>query len=81
MKKKWFAIVGLNKYAVLLSFRERQQLGFVTVNGYLAVNLKTTQSTHPLFNGRGQFTFLKKKFSHSSGIIVYSPKFEFECDI
>ena len=56
-------------------FRERWQLSFVTLNGNLAVNLKTTHP--PLLNGRGQFTFLKTKSSHSSGIVVYPPKFEF----
>ena len=55
--------------------RERRQLGFITINGNLAVNLKTT---HPsLLNGKGEFTFLKTKSSHSSGIVVYPPKFEF----
>ena len=58
-----------------LQIRERRQLGFVTLNGNLAVNLKTTHP--PLLNGRGQFTFLKTKSSHSSGIVVYPPKFEF----
>ena len=56
-------------------FRERWQLSFVTLNGNLAVNLKTTHP--PLLNGRAQFTFLKTKSSHSSGIVVYPPKFEF----
>ena len=55
--------------------RERRQLGFVTLNGNLAVNLKPTLP--PLLNGKGQFTFLKTKSSHSSGIVVYPPKFEF----
>ena len=55
--------------------RERQQLGFVTFNGNLGVNLKPT---HPhLLNGKGEFTFPKTKSSHSSGIIVYPPKLEF----
>ena len=56
--------------------RERRQLGFVTLNGNLAVNLK---STHPLllYGGKDQFTFLKTKSSHPSGIVVYPPKFEF----
>ena len=57
------------------SFRERQQLGFVTLNGNLAVNLKPTLP--PLLNGKGQFTFLKTKSSHSNGIVMYPPKFEF----
>ena len=55
--------------------RERRQLGFVTLNGNFAVNLKPT---HPsLFNGKGQFIFLKTKSSRSSSIVVYPPKFEF----
>ena len=54
---------------------EHQQLGFITLNDNLAINLKTTHP--PLLNGRGQFTFLKTKLSHSSGIVVYAPKFEF----
>ena len=57
------------------SSRERRQLGFVTLNSNLAINLKPT---HPLLlNGKGQFTFLKTKSSHPSGIVVYPPKFEF----
>ena len=57
------------------SSRERRQLGFVTLNSNLAINLKPT---HPLLlNGKGQFTFLKTKLSHSSSISVYPPKFEF----
>ena len=56
-------------------FRERRQLSFVTLNINLAVNLKTAHP--PLLNGRGQFTFLKTKWSHSSDIVVYPPKFEF----
>ena len=59
----------------LRQFRERRQLGFVTLNGNLAVNLKPTHL--PLLNGNGQFTFLKTKSSHSSGIGIYPPKFEF----
>ena len=56
-------------------FRERGQLGFVTLSGNLAVNLKLT---HPrLLSSKGQFSFLKTKSSHSSGTIVYPPKFEF----
>ena len=55
--------------------RERRQLSFVTLNGNLAVNLKPNQPT--LLNGKGQFTFLKAKSSHSSGIIMYAPKLEF----
>ena len=52
--------------------RERRQLSFVTLNGNFAVKLKPS---HPsLLNGQGQFTFLKTKSSHSSGI--YPPKFE-----
>ena len=64
-------------YYVLLaqSVRERRQLGFVTLNGNLAVNLKPVDP--PLFNGKGQFTFLKTKSSHSSGVVMYPPKFEF----
>ena len=41
------------------SLRERRQLGFVTLNDNLAVNLKPTHP--PLLNGKGQFTFLKTK--------------------
>ena len=55
--------------------RERRQLGFVTLNDNFAVNLKPTQS--PLFNGKGQFTFLKTKSSRSSSLVMYPPKFEF----
>ena len=55
--------------------RERRPLGFVTLNGNLAVNLKPTHL--PLLNGKGQFTFLKTKSSHSSGIVMHLPKFEF----
>ena len=44
--------------ACQLSFRERQQLGFVSLNGNLVVNVKPT---HPLLlNGEGQFTFLRQ---------------------
>ena len=57
------------------SSRERRQLDFVMLNGNLAINLKPT---HPLLlNGKGQFTFLKTKLSHSSSIVMYPPKFEF----
>ena len=55
--------------------RERQQLGFVTLNGNLAVNLKPTHRL--LLNGKGQFTFLNTKSSHSTGVVVYPLKFEF----
>ena len=55
--------------------REHWQLGFFMLNSNLAINLKTTHP--PLLNGRGQFTFLKTKSSHSSDIVVYLPKFEF----
>ena len=55
--------------------RERRQLGFVTLNGNFVVNLKPTHP--PLINGKDQFTFLKTKSSHSSGIVMYAPKFEF----
>ena len=55
--------------------REPGQLGFVTLNGNLAVNQKPTHS--PLLNGKGQFTFLKTKSSHSSSIVMYPPKVEF----
>ena len=55
--------------------RERRQLGFVTLNGNLAVNLKPTHI--PVLNGKDQFTFLKTKSPHSSGIVMYPPKFEF----
>ena len=53
---------------------ERRQLGFVTLNGNLAVILKRTHP--PFLNGKGQFLFLKTKSSHSSGIVVYPPKVE-----
>ena len=57
------------------SSREHRQLGFVTLNSNLAINLKPT---HPLLlNGKGQFTFLKTKLSHSSDVVLYPPKFEF----
>ena len=47
------------------------------LNGNLVVNLKTPP-TIALLNGRGQFTFLKTKSSHTSSIaVVYPPKFEF----
>ena len=59
----------------MFGLRERRQLDFVTLNGNLAVNLKPTDP--PLFNGKGQFTFLKTKSSHSNGIVMYPPKFEF----
>ena len=42
-----------------VTIRERQQLGF----GNLVVNLKPTHLPH--LNGKGQFTFLKTKSSHS----------------
>ena len=57
------------------ALRERRQLSFVTLNGNLAVNLKPNQPT--LLNGKGQFTFLKAKSSHSSGVVAYLPKFKF----
>ena len=60
------------KYTVYV-IRERRQLGFITLNGNLAVNLKPTYP--PLLNGKGQFTFLKTKSSRSSGIVMYPPKF------
>ena len=60
---------------VTMSFRERRQLGFVTLNGNLAVNLKPTYPL--LLNGKDQVTFLKTKSSHSSGFVMYPPKFEF----
>ena len=43
----------------LIKIRERRQLGFVTLNVNLAVNMKPTHPT--LLNGKGQFTFLKTK--------------------
>ena len=55
--------------------KERQQLGFVTCNSNLAVNLKPTHA--PFLHGKGEFTFLKTKSSHSSRIVMYPPKFEF----
>ena len=60
---------------VMKKVRERRHLGFVTLNGNLAVNLKPTDP--PLLNSKVQFTFLKTKSSHPSGIVVYPPKFEF----
>ena len=57
------------------SLREQRQLGFVMLNGNLAINLKPTHL--PLLNGKGQFTFLKTKSSHFSGIVVCPPKFDF----
>ena len=75
----WLLFLSLNSISVipknLMLIRERRQLGFVTLNGNLAINLKTTHP--PILNKRGQFTFRKKKSSHSSGIVVYPPKFEF----
>ena len=56
-------------------FKERRQLGFVTLKDNLAVNLKPTHP--PLLNGKGQFTFLKTKLSHSSGIVVYPISLDF----
>ena len=56
--------------------RERRQLGFVTLNGNLAVNLKPTHP--PLLNGKGQFTFVKTKSSHPSGIAVYHQNYKNE---
>ena len=50
------------------SLREHQQLGFVMLNDNLAVNLKPTHP--PLLNGKGQYTFLKTKSSHPSGIVA-----------
>ena len=60
---------------VMKKVRERRHLGFVTLNGNLAVNLRSTDP--PLLNSKVQFTFLKTKSSHPSGIVAYSPKFEF----
>ena len=54
---------------------ERRQLGFVTLNSNLTVNLKPTHP--PLLNGKGQFTFLKTKSSHSSGIVMYHQNLNF----
>ena len=54
---------------------ECRQLGFVSLNGNLTVNMKPNHQL--LLHGKGQFTFLKTKSSHSSGIVVYPPKFEF----
>ena len=59
----------------LIKIRERRQLGFVMLNGSLAVNMKPTHPT--LLNGKGQFTFLKTKLSHPSSIVVYPPKIKF----
>ena len=46
-------------YTSVISFRERRQLGFVSLNGNLAVNLRSTYPS--LLNGKGEFTFLKTK--------------------
>ena len=54
---------------IIHMLRERWQLDFVSLNGNLAVNLKPTHP--PLLNDKGQFTFLKKKLSHSSGIWIW----------
>ena len=72
---KYGAFSGPNtiKYGQL-GFVNRQ-LGFVTLNGNMVVNLKPTLP--PLLNGKGQITFLKTKSSHSSGTVMYPPKFEF----
>ena len=59
----------------LFLLRQRHQLGFVTLNGNLVVNLKLTDPFLP--NGKDQFTFPKTKSSHSSGIVMCPPKFEF----
>ena len=56
-------------------FRQRRQLGFTTLNGNLAVNLKLTHP--PVLSGKGQLAFLKTESSHSSGIVVFPPKFKF----
>ena len=52
-----------------IGIRERPQWGFVTLNGNLAVNLKTTYP--PLLNCRGEFTFLNAKLSHSHGLCTH----------
>ena len=65
----------MNKLSTNCGLRERRQLGFVTLNDNLAVNLKPTHP--PLLNGKGQFNFLKTKSPHPSGIVAYPPKFEF----
>ena len=73
-KTIWSKIEDIVRYYIKW-FREHWQLGFVTLNSNLAINLKTTHP--PFLNGRSQFTFLKTKLSHSSGIVVYPPKFGF----
>ena len=65
----------MDRRELLQILRERRQLGFVTLNGNLSVNLKHTHP--PLLNGKGQSTFLKTKSSLSSDIVMYPPKFEF----
>ena len=67
--------ICIDEKRVKRGLTERRQLGFVMLNGNLALNLKPI---HPhLLNGKGQFTFLKTKSSHSCSIVMYLPKFEF----
>ena len=72
-KKPWHVETGTQVNVIPL--RECRQLGFITLNANLSVDLKPTHP--PLLNGKGQFTFLKIKSSHPSGTVVYPPKFEF----
>ena len=71
----WMQFYWLQFHWSIKWIREHWPLGFITLNGNLALNLKPTHS--PLLHSKGQFTFLKTKSSHSSGIVVYPPKFEF----
>ena len=64
---KSFKILLHNEFSQK-SLREHQQLGFVMLNDNLAVNLKPAHP--PLLNRKGQFTFLKTKSSHPSGIVA-----------
>ena len=48
-------------------FRERQQLGFVTLNDDSTINLKPTHP--PFLNSKGQLTFSKTKSSHSLALL------------
>ena len=72
-----YNLVWITSYEYLMynQLKECWQLGFATLNDNLVANLKHTLA--PLLNGKGQFIFLKTKSSHSSGIGMYPPKFEF----
>ena len=64
----------LHHRTVVRDFNKRRQLGFATLKGNFVVKLKSTPPA--LLNSNDQFTFVKTKSSHSSGIVVYPPKFE-----